>query len=120
MKLTNQIENRILILGTALIMAVGFWFYQAKFVRPVYKAQNEMMQQLVNSQNQLIEALAKDPKYAISNDFGKMKPKEGSVITLDLNNTLDVDDKDVTSITNEGDTLKVEPVKKSFWKRIFK
>lgn len=120
MKWTNQIENRILIIGTAVVMAVCFWFYQAKFVRPVYRAQNEMMQQLVNSQNRLIEALAKDPKYAIQNDFGKMKPKEGSVINLDLDNTLAVDDNDVTTTTNAGDTVKVQTVKKTWWKRLFK
>jgi hypothetical protein len=37
MNWSNQLENRVLVIGTALVMAVGFWFYQAKFVRPVYE-----------------------------------------------------------------------------------
>jgi hypothetical protein len=70
-----------------------------------------MMQQLVEQQNQLIEALAKDPKYAIQNDFGKMKPKDGSTIALDIDNRLDV--------STPPDSVKVAEKKKGFLRRLF-
>lgn len=99
-------------------MAVGFWFYQTKFVKPIYKAQNQMMHQLVEQQNRLIEQLAKDPKYAIQNDFGKMKPKDGSVITLDLDNKLESTQL-VPDTPRDSIKFTEKPKKKSLWKRLF-
>lgn len=119
MKWTNQVENRVLIIGTMFVMIFLFAIYQNKFIKPIYKAQNEMMQQLIESQNRLIATLAQDPKYSIQNDFGKMKPKEGSIINLDLDNDLNV--KDSRSTTLNGDTINIAPVvkKKTFWQKLF-
>lgn len=121
MKWTNQIENRVLILGTAVIMVVAFVVFLNIFVKPVYEAQISALTKQIEINNQLIERLANDPKYQISNDFGKIKPKEGSVVSLDLDNTLDVENSSTMQITSEGDTIIVPAVKqkRSFWDKLF-
>lgn len=120
MKWGNQLENRILILGTAIVMTIGFIVFLNYFVRPVYETQIKGLTKQVEINNKLIERLANDPKYQISNDFGKMKPKEGSIIDLNLDNAIDVKDSRITYTTVEGDTVKIEiPKKRSLWKRLF-
>lgn len=119
MSLTNQVENRILIVGSMAVSIFAFWLILRLFIIPTYTAQIEFLQKQNAAKDATITELAKIAKYSIANDFGKMKAKEGSVITLDLDNTLDVENLQETgSATLTGDTV-VKPPKKPPWKKIF-
>lgn len=107
MALSNRIENAVIaavtaVVITALVMVVVHY----SSIRP--------LQQQIEKQNEVIVELAKIEKYRyeISNDFGKIKPKDGQVI-IDLDNKLD-------ALTTTMDTIKAPMVvqKKSFWKKL--
>ena len=110
--LTNKIENRILTVVTIVFTVISMYLVYRWGILPAQKLTNEMLTKQIEIQNVLIRELAKDPKYSIENDFGKIKPKEGSTVVIDLNN-------DMTVLL---DTTKIipKPVKTSFWKRLFK
>ena len=93
----NTIENIIVIIATALMMN----FFVVKPLR------NDLQQ----LQQAVIE-LAKEPKYSIDNDFGKMKAKDGSLV-LDLNNNMNT--QNLEQMTR--DTFQTE--KQTFWKKVF-
>ncbi|NQU51307.1 MAG: hypothetical protein HQ522_02095, partial [Bacteroidetes bacterium] len=64
--------------------------------------------------------LAKIAKYAINNDFEKMRTKKGGSIVLDLNNKMDIESQEL--IIPEGvnvDSTTIDTNKTSLWKRIF-
>ena len=109
--LTNKIENRLLTLLTIVITVFSMYMVYRFGILPAQRVTNEMLQKQIEIQNVLIRELAKDPKYSIQNDFGKIKPKEGSTVTIDLNNNMKV----------LLDTTKVspKPIKMNFWKRLF-
>lgn len=107
MALTNRIENAIIagltaVVATVLVMVVVHFMT----IMP--------LQEQIEKQNDVIVELAKIEKYRyeISNDFGKIKPKDGQVI-IDLDNKLD-------ALTTTMDTIKAPMVvqKKSFWKKL--
>lgn len=107
MALTNKIENAIIaavtaVVVTALVMVVVHY----SSIRP--------LQRQIEKQNEVIIELAKIEKYKyeISNDFGKIKPKDGQVI-IDLDNKLD-------ALTVTPDTVKVNDAvkKKTFWEKL--
>jgi hypothetical protein len=109
--LTNKIENRILTVITIVFTVLSMYFVYQFGILPAQRLTNEMLQKQIEIQNVLIRELAKDPKYSIQNDFGKIKPKEGSTVTIDLNNDMKI----------QLDTTKILPpkAKESFWKRLF-
>lgn len=107
MALTNKIENAIIaavtaVVVTALVMVVVHY----SSIRP--------LQRQIEKQNEVIIELAKIEKYKyeISNDFGKIKPKDGQVI-IDLDNKLD-------ALTVTPDTIQVNEIvkKKTFWEKL--
>ncbi len=95
----NSIENLIYVMVTILFMS----FFVVKPLRnDIHGLQKEIVM------------IAMQPRYSISNDFDKMRTKQGSSIVLDLNNELNhiqLAPIDTTSI----DTVQ----KKSIWERIF-
>lgn len=103
MNWTNRIENAVISLVTAFIVIVAVHFISIK-----------PLERQIERQNVLIERLAQIEKYKIQNDFGKMKPKNGSDIVIDLNNEMKLELEPIA-----GDTIEKEK-KKSFFKRIFK
>lgn len=113
---TNQLENRILIIGTAVVMIVAFIVFQNVFVRPVYEAQIEGLRKQVEINNKLISELSKEPKYSIQNDFDKIKAKDGHVV-LDIDNKLDATELKLPQ-PSSADTLPVQ--KKTFWQKLFR
>ena len=113
---TNQLENRILIIGTAVVMIVDFIVFQNVFVRPVYEAQIESLRKQVEINNTLIKELAKEPKYAIQNDFEKIKAQKGQVV-LDLNNKLDATELRIPETVIQDTTI-TKP--KTFWDKLFR
>lgn len=93
-KLYQLIENIILVLITVFVMS------------RVYAPQ---INDLVEANKQLIEVLS-EPRYQITNDFDKVKNKDGNLV-LDLNNDLTV----------ANDSAQVNKTKKEgIFKRIFK
>lgn len=102
MNWTNRIENAVISIVTALVVIVAIHFISIK-----------PLERQIEKQNQLIEQLAKIEKYKIENDFGKMKPKNGSDIIIDLNNEMKLELEPISTDT-------IEAKKKSFFKRIFK
>jgi ribosome biogenesis SPOUT family RNA methylase Rps3 len=120
MSLPNQIENRILIAGSMAVTILAFWIILRLFIVPTYTAQIAFQQQQIEKQNATIVELAKIAKYAINNDFEKMRTKKGGSIVLDLNNKMDVESQEI--IIPEGvvlDTTFTDTGKKSIWKRLF-
>jgi hypothetical protein len=89
MSLTNQVENRILMGGTAVVILLGFWIVLRLFIVPTYTTQIEFLQKQNAAKDETITELAKIAKYSINNDFEKMRTKKGGSIVLDLNNCLD-------------------------------
>ena len=104
------LKKRLDAIIVGVLLVTGFAFYQNRIVNPMYQA-------IIERQNFLIEKVTGIPRYSIQNDFGKTKAKEGSV-NLNLNNTLDVKNKEATQINNDT-VKKVSDKKKSFWDKIF-
>lgn len=102
MNLANRIENALISIGTALLVIVAIHFISIK-----------PLERQIEKQNMLIERLAKIEKYKIENDFGKMKPKGGSDIIIDLDNDMKIElDSMIQNTTMVED-------KKGFFKRLF-
>jgi len=120
MSLPNQVENRILIIGTAVVMFFAFTLVVKTFVIPPYKAQIKMLTKQNEAKDAVIAKMARDPKYAINNTFDKMKPKDGGYLVIDLNNELDVKNNklDVMNVDTiaTADTQPPEK-KKGFFKK---
>jgi ribosome biogenesis SPOUT family RNA methylase Rps3 len=120
MALANQIENRILIAGSMAVTILAFWIILRLFIVPTYTAQIAFQQQQIEKQNATIVELAKIAKYAINNDFEKMRTKKGGSIVLDLNNKMDVESREL--IIPDGvvvDSAIFDTPEKSLWKQIF-
>ncbi len=120
MSLPNQIENRILIAGSMAVTILAFWIILRLFIVPTYTAQIEFQQKQILAKDKTIIELAKIAKYAINNDFEKMRTKKGGSIVLDLNNKMDIESQEL--IIPEGvilDTTFTDSENKSLWKRIF-
>lgn len=96
----NRIENAVLV-----IVAV---FMTLMVTKGVYQTQ-------LDKQQETIVELASIARYAIQNDFKKVKAKDGT-ITLDLNNEMQVDDRDATQNNAPVDTIIPN---KTFWEKIF-
>lgn len=109
--MTNRIENTLIAVVTALLAIVAtVLIIQATAIKPLQKQ--------IEKQNEVIIDLAKIEKYRyeISNEFGKMKPKDSQII-MDLNNKLEA-----LTITPEDSTETVQVIdenKKGFFRRIF-
>lgn len=107
MALTNRIENAVIAAVTAVVVA-------ALVMVVVHYSSIRPLQKQIEKQNEVIIELAKIEKYKyeISNDFGKIKPKDGQVI-IDLDNKLD-------ALTVTPDTIQVKDIvkKKTFWKKL--
>lgn len=107
MALTNRIENAIIAAVTAVVVT-------ALVMVVVHYSSIKPLQSQIEKQNEVIIELAKIEKYhyEISNDFGKIKPKDGQVI-IDLDNKLD-------ALTVTPDTIQVNNIvkKKTFWKKL--
>jgi len=113
MQITNKIEN-IIIATVAMIVTVAvFGLYNHFFVlKPLQK-------ELI-AQREAIIKLAEIPKYAIQNDFEKMRTKKGGSITLDLNNELNhLELEAIKQDTIKQDTIQKAP-EKTIWEKIFK
>lgn len=81
--MTNRIENAIIATGSAILAIITTIFIiQLTSIRP--------LQRQIEKQNEVIVELAKIEKYRyeISNEFGKMKPKDSQLI-INLDNKLD-------------------------------
>ena len=63
----------------------------------------------------LIEALAKDPRYSIQNDFSKIKAKENSNINLNLDNKIQLDTLHFNKPTRPSGQVE----KKNIFRKIF-
>lgn len=109
--LTNKIENRILTVITIVFTVASMYLVYRWGILPAQKMTMQMLTKQIEIQNVLIRELAKDPKYSIQNDFGKIKPKEGSTVTIDLNNDMKIN-LDTTKIP-------IQPKKMNFWKKLF-
>lgn len=107
MALTNKIENIIIAGSVALVSTIMIMVV-------VHFLTIKPLQRQIEKQNEVIIELAKIEKYRyeISNDFGKIKPKDGQVI-IDLDNKLD-------ALTVTPDTIQVNEIvkKKTFWKKL--
>ena len=106
MKWSNQIENRLLILGSMSVTVFVMWIFFRFMILPTFTTQ-------IENQNKLIEKLASQEKYKIENDFGKTKAKEGSKIILDLNNTMGVQNNEI-----QDSLMPITKEKKGFFKRL--
>lgn len=96
----NSIENLVYVMVTILFMN----FFVVKPLRgDIHKLQDDIV------------VIAMQPRYSISNDFDKMRTKQGSSIVLDLNNELN----HVNLIA--PDTAAVDSIvkRKGFFKRLF-
>jgi ribosome biogenesis SPOUT family RNA methylase Rps3 len=119
MSLSNQIENRILIAGSMAVTILAFWIILRLFIVPTYTAQIEFQQKQIIAKDKTIIELAKIAKYAINNDFEKMRTKKGGSIVLDLNNKMDVEAQELIiqeGVNVDSTTIDTNP---SLWKRIF-
>lgn len=79
----NRIENTIIAVGSAVIAIIAtILIIQSTSIRP--------LQRQIEKQNEVIIELAKIEKYRyeISNEFGKMKPKDSQLI-ISLDNKLE-------------------------------
>ncbi|NQU52903.1 MAG: hypothetical protein HQ522_10235 [Bacteroidetes bacterium] len=120
MSLTNQVENRVLILGSMAVTILGFWLILKLFIIPTYTTQIEFMQKQNAAKDATITELAKIAKYSINNDFEKMRTKKGGSIVLDLNNKMDVENQELLiPETTIIDTSNNSTNKTSLWERIF-
>lgn len=99
--LTNKIENRILTVVSVVVTVLAMFLIYKFGILPVQKATIVILQNQIEVQNKLISELAKDPKYSIQNDFGKIKPKQGSQVIIDLNNELNVKKDTITPIVKK-------------------
>lgn len=113
MKWSNVIENRVLTVINLLVFAAIVWL----LVLPGYNARIDSLERQIIAKDKTIVELAGIARYAITNQYDKIKAKDGT-ITIDLNNTMNVDDKDATQINSQVDSVKTE-VKKGFWGRVF-
>lgn len=107
MSISNKVENIIIAAITMFVTVAVFGLYTHFFVT------KPLMKELKVQRNAIVE-LAKIPKYAIDNDFGKIKSKDGSSIILDLENNLDAMEID---IPDEARQDSVE--KRTFWDKVF-
>ncbi len=108
--MTNRIENILIATLTAVVAIIAtVLIIQATSIKP--------LQAQIQKQNEVIVELAKIEKYRyeISNEFGKMKPKDAQII-LDLDNKLDA------LTISPGDTVQVplESKKQNLIQRIFR
>jgi hypothetical protein len=93
----NTIENIIV----AMVVVLFMNFFVVKPLRTdMHKLQKEIIE------------LAKEPRYQIENDFGKMKAKDGSLV-LDLNNNMNTQNLQNTP----ADTIR--ETDRTFWDKIF-
>lgn len=97
----NTIENIIVIIATVVFMNVFV-------VKPLRGD--------IHSLQKSIVLIAMQPRYSISNDFDKMRGKDGSTIILDLNNKLNHLELMPVDTASMRDTV-VE--KRGFLKRLF-
>ena len=93
----NTIENIIV----ALVVVLFMNFFVVKPLRSDMRA----------LQKEIVE-MAKEPRYQIENDFGKMKAKDGSLV-LDLNNNMNTQNL-------ENIPLDTVPEQRNFWDKLFK
>ena len=121
MSMTNQVENRILIIGSIAVTLTGIWLIFRLFIVPTYTTQIEYLQKQNAQKDITITELAKIAKYSINNDFEKMRTKKGGSIVLDLNNKMNIEDqKLIFPKSTIADTTFVTPKKQSFWKKVFR
>lgn len=113
MKWSNAIENRVLTVANFMVFWLIVWF----LVLPVYKTQIKTLESQIEQKDQTIIQLSKIARYAITNDFDKLKTTGNSNITLDLNNDMDVKSKQLDIM--QTDSITDISVKQSFWKRLF-
>lgn len=107
--MTNRIENIVIATISAVVAIIAtVLIVQATSIKP--------LQSQIQKQNEAIVELAKIEKYRyeISNEFGKMKPKDAQII-LDLDNKLDA-----LTIT-PGDTVQapVDTKKQNLIQKLF-
>lgn len=118
MSLTNKIENRILIIGTAVVtVAATVLIMNLAVIKPM---KNQYERQF-KRQNEMIVELAKISKYSIQNTYTITKPKKGSNIIIQPNNSLDVQAEEIANNIDKKieALLQPEPVKQNLWQRIF-
>lgn len=117
MKMTNQIENRILIVSSVGLTLVGVWLILKLLILPTYTAQINHLQAQNKQKDETIIELAKIARYSITNDFEKLKTQNGGSIVLDLNNELNHIEQNLVKM----DSVVADPLpeKKGFFKRIF-
>ena len=115
MSLNNQWENRLLTAVNLLVFAAVVWL----LVLPGYNARIQSLERQNKAKDETIVELAKIAKYAITNQYDKIKTTDGSVVNLQLDNTMNVDENNATQNNTVVDTATVNTEKKSFWKRIF-
>lgn len=119
MALTNKIENRVLMISTAVVTILAtvliMTFGVVKPLKKVYEVQ-------LRKQNELIIELAKISKYSIQNTYTIKKPKKGSTLIIAPDNdmtvnevTKDLDEKINNLLPVEEDTIKT---RKTFWDKI--
>ncbi len=110
MALSNKIENGIIAAITMIITVIIFGLYTQFFVlKPILSELSET--------RKIVEKVAMKDTYSISNDFDKMRTKQGSSIILDLNNELNHFE------LMPVDTVTVDTVQKKsgwkIWRKIF-
>jgi hypothetical protein len=96
----NVIENAVLTI--LIVVAVNI-----VMIRP--------MERQLEAKDKTIVELSKIAKYAITNDFGKTKAKDGTV-NLNLDNAMEVENNEATQTNVAMDTITPEVKKKPFWK----
>jgi hypothetical protein len=102
-KISNTVENIGIALIVIVVTSIAINFISIKPLRKEIRHQTEMLANI-----------ASQPRYSISNDFEKMRTREGGEINLNLSNELH--DNHIES----SDTVTVEKAKKGFLKKIFK
>lgn len=117
MSLTNQWENRILTVINLAVFAAVVWL----LVLPGYNARIASLERQNKAKDETIVELAKIAKYAITNQYDKIKTTDGSTVNLNLDNTMQIEGNSATQTTNKSDTVHIEQVKdeRGFFKRIF-
>lgn len=99
----NTIENLVIALFTVLFTVIAIHFVAIK-----------PLERQITSLNETVLELAKIERYKIENDFAKMKPKKGSDIIIDLDNSLEVNKLQIR------DTIPYETRDhEGFFKRLF-
>ena len=102
----------------SIVFIVGFasgMIVYRTIALPAYKAQIFNLQKQVIEKDHTIIQLAKIERYAITNEFDKIKNQKGEKIVLDFNNTLTHNETDSVKV----DTTKTESKKKWFISRWF-